>query len=89
MKIKFEGYNAVDNAQTAVTVLAWICLIIGIIFLIMAISLQELVAAAIAVVASSIPLFVTKAVLKGFKYVVYASEKYIDNEIKKSTAEEN
>lgn len=89
MKIEFEGYSAVHSAQVAVNVLAWICLVIGIIFLIMAISLDGPTPAAIAVIVSSIPLFVTKAVLKGFKYVVYASEKYIDNEYKKSTAEEN
>lgn len=88
MKIEFEGYSAVHSAQVAVNVLAWICLVIGIIFLIMAISLDGPTPAAIVVIVSSIPLFVTKAVLKGFKYVVYASEKYIDNEYKKSTAEE-
>lgn len=88
MEIKFKGYNAVHSAQVAVDALAWICLLVGVIFLIMAIALDGPVPAAIVVIVSSIPLFITKAVLKGFKFVVYASEKYIDNEYKKSTAEE-
>ena len=89
MKINYEGYNAVDSAQTAVAVFAWICLVVGIIFLVMAISLDGPVGAAIAVVASSIPLFITKAILKGFKYVVCAAEKYLDEQNKKCKAEEN
>lgn len=88
MKINHEGYHAVDSAQTAVAVLAWICLVVGILFFILAINLDGPVVAAIAVIASCIPLFIIKGILKGFKYVVYASEKYIDNEIKKCTEEE-
>lgn len=88
MEIKFEGYRAVEGAQLAVAVLAWICLIIGIIFLIIATVYDGPIGAAAIVMASSIPLFITKAVLKGLKYIVYASEKYIENEIKKSTAKE-
>lgn len=89
MKINYEGYNAVDSAQVTIGILAWVCLVIGIIFLVMAISLDGPVGAAIAVVASCIPLFITKAILKGFKYVVGAAEKYLDEQNKKSTAEEN
>lgn len=88
MKINYEGYNAVDSAQVTIGILAWACLVIGIIFLIMAISLDGPVGAAIAVAASCIPLFITKAILKGFKYVVGAAEKYLDEQNKKSTAEE-
>ena len=89
MKINYEGYNAVDSAQVAVGILAWLCLVIGIIFLVMAIALDGPVGTAVTVVASSIPLFITKAILKGFKYVVCAAEKYLDEQNKKCKAEEN
>lgn len=80
MKTDNRGYNSVNNAQSAVTVFAWLCLMVGIILLILTLAYDGPVGIGIALIGISIPLFITRGVLEGFKYVVLAAEKYLDQE---------
>ena len=80
MKTDNRGYNSVDNAQSAVTVFAWLCLMVGIILLILTLAYDGPVGIAIALIGTSIPLFITRGVLEGFKSVVRAAERYLDQE---------
>ena len=80
MKTDNRGYNSVDNAQSAVTVFAWLCLMVGIILLILTLAYDGPVGIGIALIGISIPLFITRGVLEGFKSVVRAAEKYLDQE---------
>lgn len=80
MKTDNRGYNSVNNAQSAVTVFAWLCLMVGIILLILTLAYDGPVGIAIALIGTSIPLFITRGVLEGFKSVVRAAEKYLDQE---------
>ena len=80
MKTDNRGYNSVDNAQSAVTVFAWLCLMVGIILFILTLAYDGPVGIAIALIGTSIPLFITRGVLEGFKSVVRAAEKYLDQE---------
>jgi FtsH-binding integral membrane protein len=80
MKTDNRGYNSADNAQSAVTVFAWLCLMVGIILLILTLAYDGPVGIGIALIGISIPLFITRGVLEGFKSVVRAAEKYLDQE---------
>ena len=80
MKTDNNGYNSVDNAQSAVTVFAWLFLMVGIILFILTLTYDGPVGIAIALIGISIPLFITRGVLEGFKSVVRAAEKYLDQE---------
>lgn len=80
MKTDNRGYNSVDNAQSAVTVFAWLFLMVGIILFILTLTYDGPVGIAIALIGISIPLFITRGVLEGFKSVVRAAEKYLDQE---------
>lgn len=80
MKTDNRGYNSVDNAQSAVTVFAWLCLMVGIILFILTLAYDGPVGIGIALIGISIPLFITREVLEGFKSVVRAAEKYLDQE---------
>lgn len=80
MKTDNRGYNSVDNAQSAVTVFAWLCLMVGIILFIPTLAYDGPVGIGIALIGISIPLFITRGVLEGFKSVVRAAEKYLDQE---------
>lgn len=80
MKTDNRGYNSVDNAQSAVTVFAWLCLMVGIILLILTLAYDGPVGIGIGLIGISIPLFITRGVLEGFKSVVRAAEKYLDQE---------
>lgn len=80
MKTDNRGYNSVDNAQSAVTVFAWLCLMVGIILFILTLAYDGPVGISIALIGISIPLFITRGVLEGFKSVVRAAEKYLDQE---------
>lgn len=88
MKREFVGSNALDSAIIAVSILAWLLLIGGIIFIILTFQLDGPTGTAICVTALSIPFFITKAVLRGFESIVIASELYIEQMEKEKAVEE-
>jgi hypothetical protein len=53
---------------------------VGIILLILTLAYDGPVGIGIALIGISIPLFITRGVLEGFKSVVRAAEKYLDQE---------
>lgn len=75
----YEGTNAVNNAKITTAVFAFLLLIGGTFILIYGLGNYEdsAVIAGISLMCASIPLFITRAVLRGFQSVVRASETYL------------
>ena len=88
MKREFVGANAIDSAIIAVSVLAWLTLIGGIIFIILTFQLDGPTGTAICVTALCIPCFILKAILRGFESMVIASEMYIEQMEKENAVKE-
>lgn len=88
----YEGTNAVNNAKIATAVFAILFLAAGVILLIYGISDYEewAVITGLSLLGASIPLFIARAVLRGFQSVVRASETYlkrVEEESQKAKAE--
>ncbi len=89
----YEGTNAVSNARTAISIFATLFIVGGIFLLIYGTDAYEdwAVIMGLSLLGASIPLFITRAVLRGFESVVRASETYLkrieEEESQKAKAE--
>lgn len=89
----YEGTNAVNNAKITTAVFAILFLVAGVILLVYGIGEYEewAITAGLSLAGVSIPLFIARAVLRGFQSVVRASETYLkrveEEESQKAKAE--
>lgn len=90
----YEGTNAVNNAKITTAVFAILFLVAGVILLVYGIGDYEewAVITGLSLLGATIPLFIARAVLRGFQSVVRASETYLkgieEKEVQKAKEED-